>query len=150
MDANRLKFNLFLVKNLALLYVFSVIIISVIYSSAFVLINCGIYLLLSLPVFLFNIYEIRHNKLISYFVLSSLNLLHLIFYLKEIFTKKTVTSWQNINGVLVEYTKTYYFYEINKGSVHFELICLGIFLFLQFVFWRVIVKKVNQFNIDLF
>jgi hypothetical protein len=149
MDTNRLKFNVFLVKNLAWLYVFSVIIISIVYSSVFVLIDCWVYLLLSLPVFLFNIYEIRRSKIISYFVFSGLNLLHLIFYFKEIFTKKTVSRWQNINGVLVEYTKTYNYYETDSGTVHFNLFTAGIFLVLQFVFWLVVIKKMNQFEIDL-
>ncbi len=58
MKINRLKFNLFLIKNLFLLDLFSVIIISMIDSSPFVLIVCWLYLLLSLPVFLFNMYEI--------------------------------------------------------------------------------------------
>ncbi|URM35130.1 hypothetical protein [Flavobacterium anhuiense] len=149
MDSNRLGFNLFLLKNLFLLYLFSVIFISMIDSSPFVLIVCCFYLLLSLPVFLFNIYEIRHNKIVSYLVFSGLNLLHLIFYIIEIFAKTTTTHWHNINGVLVEYTQTCYYYETNSGSVHFNLISAGIFLVLQFVLWVVIIKKINQFEIDL-
>lgn len=149
MDTNRLRFNLFLLKNLFLLYLFSVIIITMIDSSPFVLIVCWLYLLLSLPVFLFNIYEIRHNKIISYFVFSGLNLLHLISYFKKIFTKETITRWQDINGVSVEYTKTYYYYETNSGTVYYNLITAGIFLVLQFVFWVIIIKKMNQFEFDL-
>lgn len=149
MDGNRLGFNLFLLKNLFLLYLFSVIFISMIDSSPFVLIVCWFYLLMSLPIFLYNIYNIRKNRLISYLVFSGLNLLHLIFYIKEIFAKKTTTHWQNINGVLVEYTKTYYYYETNSGIVHFNLISAGIFLVLQFLLWVVIIKKINQFEIDL-
>jgi hypothetical protein len=149
MKINRLKFNLFLIKNLAFLYVFSVIIILIKYSSYFVLINCWIYLLFSLPVFFFNIYEIRHNKIISYFVFSGLNLIYLICFVTKIFKKETVTRWQDVNGVSVEYTKTYYFYEINSGSVHFTLVCMGVFLVLQFFVWMNIIKKMSQFEIDL-
>lgn len=149
MKINRLKFNLFLIKNLFLLYLFSVIIISMIDSSPFVLIVCWLYLLLSLPVFLFNMHEIRYNRIISYIVFSGLNLVHLISYLKEIFTKKTVTGWQNINGILVEYTKTYYYYETDSGTVYFNLISAGIFLVLQFFVWMIIIKKMSQFEIDL-
>lgn len=148
MDNNRIKFNFFLLKNLILLYLFSVIIISIIDSSPFVLIECWLYLLLSLPVFLFNIYEIRHNRIISYFVFSGLNLIYLIDFVNKIFTKETVTSWQPVNGDSIEYTKTYYFYEINSGIVHFTLICMGVFLILQFLFWLVIIKKMNRFEID--
>ncbi|TWI01140.1 hypothetical protein IQ05_00707 [Flavobacterium tiangeerense] len=149
MDTNRIKFNFFLLKNLFLLYLFSVIIISMIDSSPFVLIVCWLYLLLSLPVFLFNMYEIRHNRIISYIVFSGLNLVHLISYLKEIFTKKTVTGWQNINGILVKHTKTYYYYETDSGTVYFNLISAGIFLVLQFFVWMIIIKKMSQFEIDL-
>jgi hypothetical protein len=150
MDTNRFKFNMFLLKNLILLYVLSIIIISIIESSPLVLIYCMYYTFFSLPIFLYNVYSIRQNNFISYFVFSGLNIIYLIVYLNKIFTKETVTSWENVKGILVEYTRTYYFYEINSGSVHFQLTCLGIFLFLQLVFWRVIVKKKDKFDIDLF
>ncbi len=80
---------------------------------------------------------------------SGLNLVHLISYLKEIFAKKTVTGWQNINGILVEYTKTYYYYETDSGTVYFNLISTGIFLVVQFFVWMIIIKKMSQFEIDL-
>lgn len=149
MDTNRIKFNLFLLKNLFLLYLFSVIIISIIDSSPFVLIFCWSYLLMSLPIFLYNIYEIRHNKIISCFVFSGLNLIFLIDFVNEIFRKETVTRWQKVNWVSVEYTKNYFFYEINSGSVHFAFVCIGVFLVLQFLFWLFIIKKMNQLEIDL-
>jgi len=149
MDTKRIKFNLFLLKNLFLLYLFSVIIISMIDSSPFVLIFCWSYLLMSLPIFLYNIYEIRHNKIFSYFVFSGLNLIYLIDFVAKIFRKETVTRWQHVNGIPIEYTKTYYFYEINSGSVHFALVCMGVFLVLQFFFWLFIIKKMNQLEIDL-
>lgn len=150
MDSNnRLKFNLFLLKILFLLYLFSVIITSMLYSSAFVLIDCLIYLLMSLPIFLYNIYDIRRNNLISFLVFMGLNLIHLISFLKKIFTKVVEISWEDINGVSVKYSKEYYYYEVNSGSVHFELSSMGVFLVLQFVVWMIIIKKINQFEIDL-
>ncbi|MDR7211931.1 hypothetical protein J2W48_003888 [Flavobacterium piscis] len=149
MDSNRLRFNLFLLKNLFLIYLFSVIITSMIDSSPFVLIYCWYYLLMSLPIFFYNIYDIRKNTLISYLVFSGLNLIHLINFLNKIFTKESVTSWHDVNGVLVEYIRTYYYYEINSGSVHFQLISMGVFLVLQFVVWMIIIKKMNHFEIDL-
>jgi hypothetical protein len=82
-------------------------------------------------------------------VFSGLNFLHLIYYFKEIFTRKTVTSWQNINGVLVEYTKEYYYYETDSGTVHFNLTTAAIFLVLQFLFWLLIIKKMNQLQTPL-
>lgn len=149
MDINRLNFNLFLVKNLLFLYIISVITILIVYSSAIVFLNCFIYLLFSLPIFLLNTYNIRQNKIISYIVFSGLNLVNFFIYLNKIYTKETVTRWKNVNGVLVEYTKTFYFYEINRGSVHFELINIGVFLIIQFIVWIIIIKKINQFEIDL-
>jgi protein involved in sex pheromone biosynthesis len=56
-----------------------------------------------------------------------------IWLLERNFYKKTVTGWQNINGILVEYTKTYtYYYETDSGTVYFNLIS-GLFV-LQFLF----------------
>lgn len=148
MEINRLRFNFFLIKNLTLLYVLSVIINSIIFSSALVLINCLIHIIFSLSIFLLNINTIRNSRIKSYFAFSSINFLYLGFYLNKLFTKKTVTAWENVKGELIQYERTYYFYEINKGAVKFELVSFGIFLFCQLIIWYVMNKN-KQFRIDL-
>lgn len=148
MDNNRIKFNFFLLRNIILLYIISVIIISAIEPSPFILINILIYTTLSLPVFLFNNYQIRNNKILNYFIFSGCNYIYLINFINEIYEKKSITRWENINGVFVEYTKTYYSYEINRGAINFELTCLVIFLILQLFFWYLINKRMVKFNLD--
>lgn len=75
--------------------------------------------------------------------------MHLFFYFKEIFTKKAVTFWSNENGISVEHTKIHYYYETDSSTVHFNLVCMGVFLVLQFFVWMTIIKKMSQFEIDL-
>lgn len=148
MNQNKIKFNFFLLKNIILSYLFSVIIISIIKPSPFILINCFIYSILSLPLFLFNISDIRNNKIINYFIYTGCNYIYLINFIKEIFSKESITRWENINGVSIKHTKTYYFYEINSGAINFELICLVTFLMIQLILWFFINKKIKTFNLD--
>ena len=150
MNRNRFVFNRFLLVKIFQLFFTSTVISMCVYLSFYnnnpmvfsnAILNSFVYSILSSPLFLFNNYNIRQNKFINYFVFSSLNYIYLLNFVSKIFTKELVTSWSNEKGVLKEYTKTYFYYEINSNSVCFELICLCTFLILQFIFWFMINKK---------